>query len=213
MRGVLHCKIHTVSVKTSDFSPHFAIKSSIAYIWLHDGKDTRVDVNASIRQVAFVKSSMPSGVAAELKCSYGHISICGMQTGEAFRHTSVLMWLHTKKHPLHFRWVHVYAGGWKEQVCNLASVSIPHKIIQRWAGCHLKPQQSGKGGTEMHTPQRRKKTGASKNPTYTIPQCATGETALSHQMRGGGKEEGVQRSSHMGANTYLIQQGGAGVLE
>ena len=124
-----------------DFYPQLPWKIALhteLELWLHGCKDYKG--GCQCQAVAFVKGSMFSGVAAEQKCSYGHVSICGVQIGEMFRGTSVLMWLHTDMHPLHARWVHIHAAGWKKQVSNLASVCIPHEIDSKvgW----LPPQTS-----------------------------------------------------------------------
>lgn len=76
---------------------------------------------------------------------------------------------------------------------------------QRWAGCHRKPQRSGKGGTEAHIPQREKRTGASKNSPH-IPAVCHGRGSSASPS--GGMEGSEHSSSHMEANTYLIHQGG-----
>lgn len=81
------------------------------------------------------------------------------------------------------------------------------RLNQRWAGCHRKPQQSGKGGTETHIPQKEKRTGASKNSPHIPPVChGRGISVSPSAERGDGGS--VHRSSHMEANTYLIHQGG-----
>lgn len=54
---------------------------------LHYCKDTRVDVNPSVEQVAFVKGNTLPGIAAEHNCSYGHVSTYVVQTGDMFRGT------------------------------------------------------------------------------------------------------------------------------
>lgn len=123
----------------------------------------------------------------------------------------VLIWLHTDLHPLHARWVCLQAVRWQEQVSTPAHFCIPPATDAK-AGW-LPPQTSvvregwhrdahslkGEGDRceEEFSPH-------TCTHTHTFPQRALGEPPLPHQTQSGGMEG----SSHMGANTYLIHQDG-----
>lgn len=121
------------------------------------------------------------------------------------------MWLHTDLHPLHTRRVHPHAMGQKKQISTLARVCIPHKTDSKvgW----LPPQTSAVGEgwhRHVHSAKGGRRQVRARIPPYTHspPVCQGRANSASPNAERGRMEGGVQRFSHMGANTYFIDQGG-----